>query len=214
MSIRIHESEDSSESAYEAVAFVVEALASNPTDGDLLRLAERVGALLVDWEELNAEGRRLRRAVVRASAHAHVADATLDAAIATFAKDLLDEVKGDTSAGLYKTFFTDPHEDIIAMGLDSEVPVVTLIVAALDATTDVPAKLKAHLDTLRAGLRLGNGALAGRADAYADLGRHNAREEAWAEASVSSIRSVHRALSRIASTRGLPSEWADAFLPG
>jgi hypothetical protein len=194
------------------VAFTVEALAAIAGDADLHKLSARVNGLLTDWEGIDAEGRRLERAVIRASAHVKVADATLDAAIAAFATDLVAHVGGDLSHATYTGFFTEPHDEVIAMGLDSEVPEVTLIVHALDQQGEAaPAKLRAHLEPLRAGLKLGNGALASRSDALADLGRHMARVEAWHETAAASLRSTHAALARTALKRALPASWADAF---
>lgn len=194
------------------VAFTVEALAALPGDTDLAKLSSRVAGILSDWEGIDAEGRRLERAVIRASAHVKVADATLDAALAAFAGELLAHVGHDTAHPTYTAFFTEPHDDVIAMGLDSEVPEVTLIVHALDQQGEAaPAQLRAHLEPLRAGLKLGNGALASRSDALADLGRHLARVEAWHETAAATLRSTHGALARIAAKRGLPAGWADAY---
>jgi len=211
MTFRLH-GEGGSESAYEAVAYTVEALAANPNDAELGPLAERVRGLLGDWEVIDADRRRLRRTVLTATAHARVADATLDAGIHAFAHDLLGTVGNDTASPNYTRFFPESHEDIIEMGLDSEVPVVTLLLATLDSAEDVPEVLKAHTERLRAGLKLGNGALADRSDALADLGRHSAREQAWTETAASTLRSVHRSLVRVATARSLPSSWADAFV--
>ncbi|MBL8602154.1 MAG: hypothetical protein JNK72_09525 [Myxococcales bacterium] len=205
------QADGSSESAYESVAFTVEALAADPNDGELYKLAERLGVLLREWESIQADGRTLRRAVIRASAHAHVADARLDAAIDAFARDVLALVDGNTAHETYAKYFPEPHEEIIAMGLDAELPEVTLIVATLDAG-DAPEKLKAHTESLRGGLKLGNAALADRADALADLGRHSAREQAWAETADRSLSSAHKALARIGAARNLPLSWADSFI--
>lgn len=198
-----------SESAYESVAFTVEALAARPDDADLTRLADRVRGVLSDWESLDANRRTLRRAVLQASAQVHVADASLDASIAAFARDLLALHGKDSEQ--YKRFFPEAHEEIIAMGLESELPVVTLVLAQLDASTDVNPTLTAHTDALRSGLRLGNGALANRADAHAELGRHAAREQSWSETSLASLVSVRRALDKLATARGLGPSWVSAF---
>lgn len=211
MTFRLH-GEGGSESAYEAVAYTVDALSAQAGDAELTQLAGRVSGLLGDWEAIDADRRRLRRIVLGATARARVADATLDAAIHAFAHDLLAAVGNDTAAPLYTRFFPEAHEDIIEMGLDSEVPVVTLLLANLDSTDDVPEALKAHADALRAGLKLGNSALLDRSDALADLGRHSAREQAWAETAVSTLRSVHRHIVRLATARALPIAWADAFV--
>jgi hypothetical protein len=198
-----------SEFAYESIAFTVEALAARADEAELTRLADRVRGVLTDWENLHATRRLLRRAALQASAHVHVADATLDSAIGTFAREVV-AVSGRDSA-LYQRFFPESHEEIIAMGLESELPVVTLVLAQLDTSSDVPAPLAAHAVALRAGLRLGNAALANRADALADLGRHSAREESWGETSLASLVSVRRTLEKMAVTRGLPASWVSAF---
>lgn len=214
MKIHAFREDISWEQAYESVAFTVDALSTHPTDHDLVRLAGRVASLLTDWEAIHADGRRLRRAVVFSTARARVADATLDGAIGAFAADLLAIVNNDTTSDLYKRFFTEPHEDIIAMGLDSEVPIVTLIVSALGQNTETPDALKKHHVALLDGLRLGNSALASRSDALADLGRHTARVESWYDSARSTLNSVGRALSRLASDRKLSPSWADSFFPG
>lgn len=197
---------------YEQVASTVEALAAQPGDAELVKLSARAASLLNEYETIEADGRRLERAVIRASAHVRVADATLDAAIATFASDLLAAVSQNVDAELYRRYFPEAHEDVIAMGLDSEVPEVTLIVHALDQNVEgTPEPLRRHLEPLRAGLKMGNGALAGRSDALADLGRHQARVEAWHETAASSLRSLRHTVARLAQKRALPPTWTDAF---
>lgn len=198
-----------SESAYETVAYTVEALAARADDGDLTRLSDRLGGVLSDWERLESSRRVMRRATIQASAQVHVADAALDAALGGFARDLV--AAAGMQSGLYQRFFPESHEDVIAMGLESELPMVTLVLAQLDASDDLPAALSAHAAALRAGLRMGNAALANRADALADLGRHSAREESWGETSTASLVSVRRSLERISAVRGLPASWVAAY---
>ncbi len=199
------------ESAYESLAFTVDALGAIADDAELTKLAARVSAQLTDWEAIEADRRRLRRAVIHATARARVADARLDVAIGAFAADLLSLVGNDAEHATYKRYFTEPHEDIIALGLDSELPMVTLILHALDGTTDAPEKLLNHRAPLRAALQLGNGSLAGRSDALADLGRHSARIDAWRESAEATLRSLHRALSRVAEERKHPAPWVESF---
>ena len=162
-----------------------------------------------DRDGLEATRATLQRNAVRARAHARVADAMLDAAIAAFARDLVGAP--ETDGQLYRRFFPEPHEEIIAMGLESELPLVTLMLAQFAATPDLPATLTRHVDALRAGLRLGNAALGDRADALAELGRHAAREESWCETAASSLAAVRRALLATARARAFPPAWVDAF---
>ena len=199
------------ETAYESLAFTVDALGAYPADAELTKLAARVSAQLTDWEAIEADRRRLRRAVVTATARTRVADAQLDVAIGAFAADLLSLVGNDAEHGTYRKYFTEPHEDIIAMGLDSELPMVTLILHALDGTSDAPDKLLNHRSPLRSALQLGNGALAARSDALADLGRHSARIDAWRESADTTLHSLRRALARVAEERKHPGGWIDSF---
>lgn len=193
---------------FDALLYTVEALAARGDDAELGSLARRLQPLVDDHDAIESDGRALRRAVIRATARAHVADAALDAGIAAFARDLL--ALGDASQR-YQGYFIDGHDDVIAMGLDSEVPVVTLIVAKLDADADAPASLRAHLEPLRTALRAGNAALADRSDAYADAGRHEARRVAWAETVAAALRSARRALVGVATNRGYAPTWVDTF---
>ncbi|MBI5515770.1 MAG: hypothetical protein HY909_18455 [Deltaproteobacteria bacterium] len=202
------------EASYDAVAFTVDALQAHPSDHALARLATRIGGLLEDWESIDAAGRGLRRAALRSSAQCRAADGSLDAALGAFATALLAHVGGDTGASLYQKFFNEPHEDIIAMGLDSEVPLVTLVVSLLDSLPELTDALKAHTAPLRDALRLANGALANRSDALADLGRHGARVEAWQETAHSSLGSTRKALGRLAHERKLPEHWVASFFHG
>jgi hypothetical protein len=202
------------EASFDAVAFTVDALQAHPSDHALARLGSRLGSLLEDWETIDSAGRGLRRAALRASAQCRAADGSLDAALGAFATELLAHVGGDTSASLYQKFFSEPHEDIIAMGLDSEVPLVTLTVSLLDSQPELTDGLKAHAAPLRDALRLANGALANRADALADLGRHGARVEAWHDTARSTVDSTRKALGRLAAERKLPAHWAASFFHG
>jgi hypothetical protein len=194
-------------STLDALTFTVEALTARPEEAALTALGQRLAALLEDHAGIEADGRALRRAVLRATAQARVADAALDAGIAAFAKDLL-ALGGEA---VYAGYFVEGHDEVIALGLDTELPQVALIVAKLDADASAPSSLRAHLDSLRAGLRLGTSALANRGDAYADLGRHEARVVAWRETAASALRSARRTLVARATNLGLAPTWVDTF---
>lgn len=206
----MHHTADASKSTLDALIYTVEALGAREGDVELAALAKRLAPIVADYEAIEADGLALRRAVIRATAHARVADCALDAGIAAFAKDLL-ALTGGADDARYAGYFIDGHEDVIAMGLDSEVPVVTVILGKLSADASAPPTLRAHLDPLRAALRQGNAALANRSDAYADVGRHEARRVAWQETAQSALRSARRALVARATNRGLAPTWVDTF---
>lgn len=204
----MHHTADAAKPTLDALVYTVEALSTRSDDPELASLARRLAPLLDDHDAIEADGRALRRAVLRATAHARVADASLDAGIAAFARDLL-ALGG--AGDRYKGYFVDGHDEVIALGLDSELPEVTLIVTRLDADADAPASLRAHLEPLRAALRLGNSALADRADAYADAGRHEARRVAWHETACAALKSARRVLVARATNLGLAPTWVDTF---
>ena len=116
----------------DALTFTVEALSARSDDAKLQGLAQRLAPLLSDHATIEADGRALRRAVIAATARVKVADAALDAGIAAFAKELL-ALSGGAADPLYQGYFVDGHEDVIALGLDSELPQVAVIVGRLDA---------------------------------------------------------------------------------
>lgn len=194
----------------DALTFTVEALSARGDDAKLQGLAQRLAPLLSDHATIEADGRALRRAVIAATARVKVADAALDAGISAFARELLT-LSGGAEDARYQGYFVDGHDDIIALGLDSELPQVAVIVGRLDGDADAPAALRAHLEPLRAAMRLGNAALADRSDAYTDLGRHEARCVAWRETAGCALRSTRRALVALATDRGLAPTWIDTF---
>lgn len=201
---------------FESLAFTVEALLAHPEpdDQELGRLAARTTAVLADWEEIDADGRGLGRNALHAAARVRAADIALDHALGVFAADVLEAASGDRASELYGRFFPEAHEDVLEMGLDASLPVVMLGVLSLEQDSALPEGLRAHSTTLKDAVSLGNAALAERAEAFADLGRHQARVEAWKETAAATHRNLFRALTRLATARGLPERWASAFFLG
>ena len=196
-----------------SLAFTAEALLAHPEPDDqpLGRLAARATSVLADWEEIDLDGRTLRRDAIHTAARVRAADIALEEALEVLVKDVLEVSAGARDHELYLRFFPEPHEDLIEMGLDASLPVVMGFVLALDQDESLPASIRAHEAALRAALQLGNSALADRAEALANLGRHQAREEAWRESAQAMRRNLYRALGRIAAERGLPRRWVRAF---
>lgn len=196
---------------YESVVFTHEALSIHGDDKALAGIKARLAPVLGDWEAIENDRRKLRRAVLAADARVRGADAAMDQAIAQFAGKVLAETKGDAQHALYKKLFPEHHEDIIDLGLDAEIPLVTVIVTVLDKDESIAAELRSHREALRNTLKAGNSALADRSDVLADLGRQAARVEAWKETASATHRSVYRALGRLATERKLPARWLHAF---
>ena len=197
---------------YDTLFITAAALRAHPEEPELIRLAAWLGGMLTDWEGILSASWSLKKRALESAAHLRVADALLDHALAAFAGAVLDEVHGDTSHQLYRRFFPEPHQDVIDLGLDAEIPVAAHIVVALDQDKTLAAPLRDQRGAVAAAVALGNRAMAARADALADLGRHQARTEAWAESAGSMHRSVARTLHHIAETRKLSSRWVRSFV--
>ncbi len=197
--------------AYEDLAFTAFALGTQADDADLAKLFVEVRGVLADWEVIEADRRRLRGVAIAARAHIRVADAALDLVLSKLAETILKETEGSTDHELYKRFFPEPHARVIALGLDSELPVASAAMAQLDEGEAVPESLRAYIATLRHCLGVGNAALTARAESYADLGRLQARVEAWLETADAVTRNVHGDLTALGEARGLSYRWTASF---
>lgn len=199
------------EDAYEELAFTAFALSTQADDAVVGRLLTEVRAVLGDWERIEADRMRLRGEAIASRAAVRVADAALDVTLGKLAEVILEETGGDREDALYHRFFAQPHEHVIELGLDAELPTASAAMAQLDEGEAVPDALKALIDPLRRCLTIGNQALGAKADAYADLGRLEARVEAWFETASAVARSVHRELTQVGEERGLPYRWTASF---
>lgn len=196
---------------YEELVYTTSALATQADDPALAPLLQRASAMLEDWLGIDAERRRLRSTAIAARARVAVADAALDHCVNAFAKALIDKDGRDSE--LYRRCFPEPHEQVIELGLDAELPAAMLVIAILGEDEDLGASLEAHSAPLAHAVRLGNVVLTERAEAYAALGRHQARIEAWLEGAAAAERSLRRVLSELAQERGLGPRWAESFFP-
>ena len=205
---------DDWDAAYESLVFTGEALRATGDDPALAGLAARVAVQLRDWHTIEAEGQKLRYEAVAAEARVRVADSLLDGELETFARALLVHTEGKRDHALYQRLFPAPHEEVIALGLDAEVPVVTLIAQTLDTDESLPAALRDLREGLRGALQRGTAALSGRPTALANLGRHAARVESWLENAANTRQSIYRGLRSLAHERKLPARWTQAFFRG
>ena len=95
----------------------------------------------------------------------------------------------------------------------AELPGASLVMALLDEGGEVPDPLVAFIGPMRACLTAGTQAITARADAYADLGRLQARTEAWLETAGAVRATVQNALEQIAEERGLSDRFSAGFFP-
>jgi len=197
---------------YESLLYTAAALGTQSDDTALVKSSKRVHAVLQDWREIEADGVRLKTLAIAARARVQVADAALDHRLAVFARAILQDVSEDSE--LYRRFFPEPHEEVIALGLDAELPTAMLVAGLLaDEQQLIPEGWREHREPVQRAVQLGNVALGDRAEAYAALGRHRAREEAWLETASAVDESVRERIRRIAESRGLSPRWAASFFP-
>jgi hypothetical protein len=182
-------------------------------DEALAPVSRRVQASLREWAELEAQRLRLRAAALGASARIRVADAALDHRIEALASSLI-ESHGGEKGERYRALFPEPHDGIVALGLDAEVPAVTLVLSELERAQDLPEDLRAHIEPLRTALQVSNRALMDRGEVYAALGSLQARVEAWLDSADVLREHVDDTLGMIAKERGLPLRWIDALAGG
>ena len=195
---------------FEDLLFTAAALATQADDPALAPLLQRVEAALAEQRAVDADRQRLRAQAIAARARVAVADAALDHQLARFAKALVRESEPGSEG--YVRFFPEPHEDVIALGLDAELPVATLIAELLADEESCSEALRAHAPGVQQAVRLGNVALSDRAEAYAALGRLEARIEAWRETAAATKASVRRRLGALAEEQGLDGRWVASFM--
>lgn len=191
-------------------AFALDSVSDDPV---IQPLARRVSAALHEWSEIESRRLQLRTATLAIAARIRVADAALDHRIESLANVVIAS-HGGRDGARYKSLFPEPHEGIVALGLDAEVPAATLVLSELERTQNLPADLAEELEPLRTALQVSNRALVERGEVYASLGSLQARVEAWLDSARVLREHVESELGVIAKNRGLPSRWIDALSGG
>lgn len=198
---------EASWAALTQAAFALDAVSDDESIAPLLR---RVQASLREWSEIESQRLRLRTAALGVTARIRVADAALDHRIESIGSAVI-ESHGGRDGARYKSLFPEPHEGIVALGLDSEVPAATLVLSELERAQDLPSDLTAEIEPLRTALQVSNRALVDRGEVYSALGSLQARVESWLDSAAILHDHVLSELGVIAKQRGLPLRWVDAL---
>jgi hypothetical protein len=198
------------EATWAALAQAAFALDAVSDDEAIAPLIRRVNASLREWNDIESQRLRLRTAALNVTARVRVADAALDHRIESLASVVIAS-HGGRDGARYKALFPEPHEDIVALGLDAEVPAATLVLAELEKSKDLAENLQAEIDPLRTALQVSNRALIDRGEVYSSLGALQARVEAWLDSASILHDHVLGELGTIAKNRGLPLRWVDAL---
>lgn len=197
------------------VGAVLDALSLAAEDGDkeVGALTRKVDALIVRWESLDVERRAKLRAIGRANALVRRRDNGADRATKELHVDTLAAVRQNRELELYTRLFPDGLSAAIKPALESQLPTLRALVREL-GDKETPASLrKAHLELMERALTLGDAAVKGREDAFAESGRTTARTVSLREDADRVLMGVEGVLTTLAAERNLDSDWVDTFFP-
>ena len=175
-------------------------------------LSKSLRALLAQWNTTDQERRDADDAVVDANALVSAIDEELDDTIGLLVARLLYEAGNDPANATFKTYFPEPPNEVIRLGLESEIARTKELVHVAEekkASKEVWAILKAVAEIEKRGTE----ALAARVEAYTGVSRGALRIQTWKENANAARRGVEAALETWAVANGKPRGYADAFFP-
>jgi hypothetical protein len=178
-----------------------------------IALAKPVKHLLTRWNEIDQERRDADDKLVDANALVAWIDVrVLDPLVTELASLLLHEAKQDRSDPKFKRFFPEPPNEVVRLGLESEIQRTK---AFFNVAEEVPTspEAKAILAKIAAAHQQGDTALKTREEATLHVARISLRIQTWKEDANGVRRSVKTNLDAYANDNGLPRDHGDAFFP-
>ncbi len=175
-------------------------------------LSKSLRALLAQWNTTDQERRDADDAVVDANALVSAIDEDLDDAVGLLVARLLYEAGNDPANATFKTYFPEPPNEVIRLGLESEIARTKDLVHVAEekkASKEVWTILKVVAEIEKRGTE----ALAARVEAYTGVSRVALRIQTWKENANAARRGVEAALETYAVANGKPRSYADAFFP-
>jgi hypothetical protein len=176
-------------------------------------LAKPLKALLTRCNETDQERRDADDQLVDANALVAWIDVRrLDPLVTELASWLLHDAKQDRSDPKFKRYFAEPPNEIVRMGLESEIKRTK---AFFHVAEEIPPskETKAILAKIAAVHKQGEAALAAREEATLHVARLSLRIQTWKEDANGVRRSVENNLDAHANAHGLPRDYSDAFFP-
>ena len=176
-------------------------------------VAKPLKALLARWNEIDQARRDADDQLVDANALVAWIDVRLlDPRVAELASLLLHEAKQDRSDPKFKRYFPEPPNEIVRMGLESEIKRTK---GFFHVAEEVPPskEVKAILAKIAAVHTKGEAALTTREEATLHVARISLRIQTWKEDANGVRRSVENNLDAHANGQGLPRDYSDAFFP-
>jgi hypothetical protein len=178
-----------------------------------LAVAKPLKALLTRWNETDQERRDADDKLVDANALVAWIDVRLlDPLVIELGSLLLHEARQDRSDPKFKRYFPEPPNEIVRMGLESEIKRTKAFFHVAEEAP--PSKEgKAILAKIAAVHKQGEAALAAREEATLQVARISLRIQTWKEDANGVRRSVENNLDAHANGHGLPRDYSAAFFP-
>ena len=178
-----------------------------------LPVAKPLKALLTRWNETDQARRDADDQLVDANALVAWIDVRLlDPLVVELASLLLHEAKQDRSDPKFKRYFPEPPNEIVRMGLESEIKRTKVFFKVAEEVP--PSKEgKAILAKIAVVHKQGEAALTAREEATLHVARISLRIQTWKEDANGVRRSVENNLDAHANGNGLPRDYSDAFFP-
>jgi hypothetical protein len=169
--------------------------------------------LLSRWNDTDQERRDADDKLVDANALVSWIDVqVLDPLVIELASLLLHEAKQDRAHPTFKRFFPEAPNEIVRMGLESEIKRTKAFFAV--AEENPPSKeAKALLTKIAAAHKQGEAALKAREEATVQIARISLRVQTWKEDANGLRRGVENLLDSHATAHNLPRDYSSPFFP-
>lgn len=164
------------------------------------------------WGPLEAQRREADDAIVMANAAVAWADHDLDAAVRAFANEVLHESGHNTSHRTYVSFFPEPPNEIIRLGLESEIARCErfdVVASRIELSKASAAKLAA----VNVAIEAGKVALKKRRDAFMAQAQCSLDITSWKEAANNARVSCHLQLQAWGLDNNDERAYAERFFP-
>lgn len=164
------------------------------------------------WNAIEIVRRAAEDAVVGANARVAWADHVLDKTVRAFANELLHDVGGDATKRGFSSYFSEPPNEVIRMGLEAEIDRCEEFDVVAEKVPLSKAS-EAKLDAVREAIKTGKVALARRRDAYNAQAQASLDIASWKESANATRVSVYVQLQAWALEHDDERAYADRFFP-
>lgn len=210
MALRLFTADTAWDAARRDLRFTAAALAASD---DHPKLAKPARDHLKRWKDIEAARIDAEDAIVDANAVVAFADVQLlDPAVQDLANELLHEAGQDRSHPVFSAFFPEAPNDIVRMGLATEIE-RTKKFFNVARERKVSKAVQAVLDRIAAAHKRGEAALRQREEATLAAARVSLQIQTWKEDANGIRRSIENALDRHANDARLTRAYAASFFP-